>query len=730
MWKRKVDGEKITLPYLDGRIDPDDIEFDEEKPSQSLLRNSSGCKERKYEGGTYLIYEKNPLGKGNFGEVFLAQNKTTKQWIAIKIPRGSRTPKLEEIQSLESTGNLVFFDKHVGMKLLEGQSLVAIVDDGIHKPVQKFSLQQKLAIAKSILKNMAHLHHDVRYMRGERKWKVKTIHRDVKSANIILDASTLTARFGDYGLATTLGGVPIVKKKPTKSEPDLKLMSSIPRDNNITENNLYLYYDKTSDKIFYTTKTGTNSIKRSEIKREEFEYSQHYDTLLEILKKLNEEVDIFGYFSHFPKMGEVEDVDTHIKAELINIALKSGNFHFEDTRPTLGEIRDEVLVKNVYMAPEIYSGMSVKPSQHFFIMNFLAENAPPIAEYNEATEVYALGVTLAEMFGIAQCDPADHRYTFHTHPPDVPDSLYKLISQMLDNEPKNRPTVVMTVKRLNAIFHREGNTETATIGTTTNVCIISIDEFLQYPLEKKIECIKSISDNNINAIVLQGSDKTSNLDYYKVRYYLTQKGIISIAPFMAKGSPEAVLCIAKNHYDQTLCTINTKVFTYNAAATHEMQDETNKIPKNEQSSTEKVYVTTKELVQLLEEKKYDKIIEHVTSDKIYTETLGSLVIQHRDLSGKKDVRQAGGQLLLNLLASSINHPNKMDSLINILVEDRILPYTTYMLENLKKSTVGIEERENFLKQLALSSKDKNTNLYQYIHDKFLPDERQQTIRLS
>src|SRR5258708_38536498 len=60
-------------------------------------------------------------------------------------------------------------------------------------------------------------------------------------------------------------------------------------------------------------------------------------------------------------------------------------------------------------------------------------------------------------------------------------------------------------------------------------------------------------------------------------------GIISIAPFMVSGdNPEAIFHEVKNHYDGTLTTLKTKIFSYDNGQFQEETLETFNFPQEQQ----------------------------------------------------------------------------------------------------------------------------------------------------
>ena len=215
-----------------------------------------------------------------------------------------------------------------------------------------------------------------------------------------------------------------------------------------------------------------------------------------------------------------------------------------DPRSTPGVFKSDKLEgTDLYTAPELYASKD-KGEEY---------------EYDEKTEVYALGVVLAEIFDLAVYQPDARYYDFRQkRPSDIPE-LYNLILSMVDIKKENRPTVVEVVKKLNGILNEVGNVESKALRT----CVISIADYLNFNKNEKQKFEEKILESSIHVVVLQGTDKSTEQEYYQARYQLIKSGIIGLAPFMVIGeNPNAVFRVVKDHYDTTLPTSNTKVFTY------------------------------------------------------------------------------------------------------------------------------------------------------------------------
>ena len=119
-----------------------------------------------------------------------------------------------------------------------------------------------------------------------------------------------------------------------------------------------------------------------------------------------------------PETHTVKYCDYGMAVTLPNNRRSNPDNPLKDPKPTMGSIEDTKTGTPLFMAPEI---------------RFSKDKG---VKYSEATEVYALGVTLAEIFGIARASYA--RYDFSSKPNDVPQNLHELILSMVDNNPPKK----------------------------------------------------------------------------------------------------------------------------------------------------------------------------------------------------------------------------------------------------------------------------------------------------
>lgn len=145
-------------------------------------------------GKGYIAYTKNPLGKGAFGEVVIAQDIQTKEYFALKI---AKIPNRETRKILDKEERILLMqrqatavkkdlDAHqIIMKLAPGASLFHLVAErSLNLPAIRW-----LIMAKSVLDAVASCHAS------------NLLHRDIKLENIIFDLVNHTATLVDFGFA-------------------------------------------------------------------------------------------------------------------------------------------------------------------------------------------------------------------------------------------------------------------------------------------------------------------------------------------------------------------------------------------------------------------------------------------------------------------------------------------------------------------------------------------------
>jgi serine/threonine protein kinase len=166
--------------------------------------------------GRYNLLKR--LGKGGFGEVFLAFDEELNRSVAIKVPRLERVSQLENLEAYLKEARILASLDHphilpvhdvgrtddgrcfVVSKCIEGSDLKAKIEQERARPSFRDSVELVAAVAEA-------LHHA--HTRG-------LVHRDIKPANILIDASgkPFVADFGlalkdeDFGTGATIAGTP------------------------------------------------------------------------------------------------------------------------------------------------------------------------------------------------------------------------------------------------------------------------------------------------------------------------------------------------------------------------------------------------------------------------------------------------------------------------------------------------------------------------------------------
>ena len=148
--------------------------------------------------GRYTILRR--LGKGGFGEVFLAHDEDLDRPVAIKVPHRERITQPEDIEAYLNEARIVASLDHSHIVPVYD---VGRTDDGLCFVVSKFfegsDLAKKIKVSRPSFHDSAGLVATVAealhfaHARG-------LVHRDIKPANILIDASG-KAFLADFGLA-------------------------------------------------------------------------------------------------------------------------------------------------------------------------------------------------------------------------------------------------------------------------------------------------------------------------------------------------------------------------------------------------------------------------------------------------------------------------------------------------------------------------------------------------
>lgn len=198
----------------------------------------------------------------------------------------------------------------------------------------------------------------------------------------------------------------------------------------------------------------------------------------------------------------------------------------------------------------------------------ILDNRSTYTTYNEATEVYALGMALGDVLNLTRWSLLPrftkshgllHYLVIRRATGHVPKELVQLIKEMTDDDPNRRPSVINAAQRLNKILFAQAKKEGLKVST------LSIREFLNGDKKSREKVIKALIRNKINAVALTSlqGENVSLQDYYQVRYELIKAGIINVTPFMTKGATqEDNIRVVKDHYDATYATLHSKVFHY------------------------------------------------------------------------------------------------------------------------------------------------------------------------
>lgn len=236
----------VNLSYLHPKIELEDLQENPNDITKARLKDDVVKEKIEHNGSVYSMYSKGVLGKGGFGEVCLAQNDQTGEWIALKkILKSSSAAINEEVNKLNQNNQYVFHTKkgsvnYIGMQLQKGEELRVIMSDTRDNKRAPLSVMQLLYICKNIMRTAADLHNakDAIVDPNKAAMVPKMIHRDIKPANMMMDSS-LNVKFIDFGMAADIKekntGIEIDKIKGTQVFMAPEILDGVGRYNEKSE---------------------------------------------------------------------------------------------------------------------------------------------------------------------------------------------------------------------------------------------------------------------------------------------------------------------------------------------------------------------------------------------------------------------------------------------------------------------------------------------------------------
>lgn len=187
--------------------------------------------------------------------------------------------------------------------------------------------------------------------------------------------------------------------------------------------------------------------------------------------------------------------------------------------------------------------------------------------YSDKTEVYALGVSLMEVFNVERVnirvvnvDGYDQEDVIHrtyvidpvkarNHDPE----LIRLIERMTDQDPNNRPSVIEAYALLNKIIdNSKNNNPTNPVGLKAYA--VSIEDYEKARQNgNEQDFVKSIAKKGVNSIAFYSTNPNVNPEaLISAQRAFTEVGIIHIAPDLYCNQNVAVnLRNIENYYNRT-----------------------------------------------------------------------------------------------------------------------------------------------------------------------------------
>jgi serine/threonine protein kinase len=203
------------------------------------------------------------------------------------------------------------------------------------------------------------------------------------------------------------------------------------------------------------------------------------------------------------------------------------------------KITDSQMGSPFFMAPEIHGEDRVK--------------------YGEKTEVYALGVSMLDIFDVGQGNSPVLGEKASLHDP----SLIDLISRMIDKNPKNRPTVIEAYSQLNKIINSI-NDKNRLNPVGLKAYAVSIEDFDKAKRSgSEKEFIQAIVSKGVNSIAFYSTNPSvePNLLIVAQREF-EKKGIIHVVPDLyCNQHVDVNLQNIEKYYNRTFGTQATQLHT-------------------------------------------------------------------------------------------------------------------------------------------------------------------------
>jgi serine/threonine protein kinase len=286
-------------------------------------------------------------------------------------------------------------------------------------------------------------------------------------------------------------------------------------------------------------------------------------------------IEVFNAFQHLHQVHRLLHKDIKPQNILYDVVTRKAtpiDFGFAADFPAVGyELLDEPKGSLGFIAPEI---MSVAYQNYVSTEAVLHQCA-----YNEKTEVYALGVTLAEMVGLT----VDTSYGYpvvlggrenfkrNIGDPQARKQIEELIMSMLEESPETRMSLNKAIESLNKVRKDYYEGHLNILSRINNLGYLDVDDYLNASSKEKQEIRLALRSVDIVQLI-SASGKTSDYLLTKVKHELERDGIAVFNQVIESPADEPIKKVMDKYTLQLENKNNVVYHAYHIKSQHAIAD--------------------------------------------------------------------------------------------------------------------------------------------------------------